>query len=168
MTKRLDILKASLEKKKEKFATKLADHFDDVRSANGQPMNDKRNGHVTLDRWEKQNDALRNLKKETEKTERAIEHEQGKIKEVQAALETLPQPILDKIADGTLTQWRKHPTIFFVVGVDKARLQWEKENSLLVHRYVSQIPDKDQHRKFAVIFNELRALLLVSNPLKKG
>lgn len=69
---RLDILKASLEKKQAKFDKKLDEHFADVRSANGQPLNDKRNGYSTMRRWDKQNDSLSNLQKEIEKTKSAI------------------------------------------------------------------------------------------------
>ena len=47
---RLDILKASLEKKQAKFNRKLNEHFSDVKSANGQPLNDKRNGYSTMKR----------------------------------------------------------------------------------------------------------------------
>ena len=42
---RLKILKSSLKKKEDKFNKKINDHFDDVASANGQPLNDKRPGH---------------------------------------------------------------------------------------------------------------------------
>ncbi len=41
---RLEILKNSLEKKQAKFNEKLNEHFMEVRRANGQPLNDKRNG----------------------------------------------------------------------------------------------------------------------------
>ena len=39
---RLDILKASLEKKQAKFNRKLNEYFSDVKSANGQPLNIQR------------------------------------------------------------------------------------------------------------------------------
>lgn len=55
---RLDILKTSLEKKQAKFYEKLNEHFADVRSANGQPLNDKKNGASTMKRWDKQNNVL--------------------------------------------------------------------------------------------------------------
>lgn len=51
---RLDILKASLEKKQAKFNRKLNEYFSDVKSANGQPLNDKRNGYSTMKRWDRQ------------------------------------------------------------------------------------------------------------------
>ena len=60
---RLDILRSSLQKKETKFNDMLDNHFNDVKSANGQPLNDKRNGRQTLNRWEKQNNSLRNQKK---------------------------------------------------------------------------------------------------------
>ena len=83
---RLEILENSLIKKQEKFDTKLSEHFADVKSANGQPLNDKRNGHVTLNRWEKQNASLLNCEKEIEKTKEAIEKEKRKIVDRENAL----------------------------------------------------------------------------------
>ena len=54
-SKRMEVLQRSLEKKQTKFDRQLQKHVDDVRGANGQPLNDKRNGRATLNRWEKQN-----------------------------------------------------------------------------------------------------------------
>ena len=59
---RLKMLEQSLKKKEDAFDSKLNSHIDDVKSANGQPLNDKSNGSNTQRRWERQNDALRNLK----------------------------------------------------------------------------------------------------------
>lgn len=39
-SKRLEILKRSLEKKQSEFDNKLNSHISDVKRANGQPMND--------------------------------------------------------------------------------------------------------------------------------
>ena len=60
---RLDILKASLEKKQAEFNRKLNEHFADVKRTNGQPLNDKRNGYSTMKRWDRQNDALPECRK---------------------------------------------------------------------------------------------------------
>ena len=72
-SRRMEILQQSLVKKQAAFDKRLQNHFDDVLSANGQPLNDKRNGQATLNRWERQNDGLRSADKEIEKTQRAIE-----------------------------------------------------------------------------------------------
>ena len=56
MSRRLEILKASLAKKQTLFDQRLQQHFDTVKEANGQPLNDKRNGRVTLNKWDKQSD----------------------------------------------------------------------------------------------------------------
>ena len=77
---RLDILKASLEKKQAEFNRKLNEHFADVKRTNGQPLNDKRNGYSTMKRWDRQNDALSRMQKEIEKTQTAIEHEESRIR----------------------------------------------------------------------------------------
>ena len=76
---RLKILKSSLKKKEDKFNKKINDHFGDVASANGQPLNDKRNGPATMRRWDRQNNAISNLQKEIDKTKSAIEREEGKL-----------------------------------------------------------------------------------------
>lgn len=61
MSRRLEILKGSLIKKETLFDEKLQHHFDTVAQANGQPLNDKRNGRSTLAKWDKQSDSLRTL-----------------------------------------------------------------------------------------------------------
>ena len=159
MTQRLEILKASLAKKEAKFDEKINEHFATVGQANGQPLNDKRNGAATFNKWEKQNQSLRNLKEGIEKTKRAIEVEERKIADIEHSKDFIPAEILTLVESGELNQWRKHPFTFFVPGVDKARIVWDGKNQCVAHRYVSQIPDKEQHKKFAKVYNSLSKLL---------
>ena len=160
MTKRLDILTASLEKKNSVFEDRLSAHFDDVKSANGQPLNDKgAKGRATLSRWEKQNDALRNCQEEIEKTERAIEREKDKIAYCELTMAELPQCIVDLVNDGTLRQWRKFPNTFFVNGVEKGRLVFDLKKQFLFQRYASEIPTQEQYAKFREIFIQLQQTL---------
>jgi len=159
MTARLEILRNSLDKKQAEFDEKLADHFSTVKAANGQPLNDKRNGRSTLDRWERQNDSLRSLDSGIQKTRDAIEREESKVALVSLANETTPSEILALVADGVLLQWRKHPNTFFVADVEKARIVWDSDKKVVAHRYVSEIKDRDQHRKFAQVFNGLKTAL---------
>ena len=64
---RLDILKASWKRSRlDLIETERA--FSDVKSANGQPLNDKRNGYSTMKRWDRQNETLSKIQKEIEKT----------------------------------------------------------------------------------------------------
>ena len=156
---RLEILKKSLAKKEDAFNSKLNSHFEDVKSANGQPLNDKRNGQVTLDRWEKQNNSLRNLENGIKKTKDAIEREELKIANVNQVSQGIPKEILDLVADGTLVQWRKHPNFFFVAGVDKARITWDAKRKVVTHRYLSEIKDQEQWSKFRDVYNSLNSLL---------
>ncbi len=155
MTKKLEILKESLKKKQERFDDKLQEHFDTVAQANGQPLNDKRNGVATLSKWEKQNESLRALKEEIEKTERAIEREEWLIKDCENATIILPNPIVELMESGVLNQWRKHPNTFFVAGVDKGRIIWDTKKNVVAHRYYGSIPDNEQKKIFAGIYNEL-------------
>lgn len=154
MSARLEILKASLLKKESAFDARLCEHFDSVRSANGQPLNDKRGGRSEVARWDRQNNALRNHAEGIEKTKRAIEREECVIAQVALACAELPEPISRRLAEGSLQQWRKHPRTFFVTGVDKARIV-VLPNNQVAHRYANQITDREQYRLFSRTFNEL-------------
>lgn len=156
---RLEVLKNSLKKKEEKFNNKLSEHFNDVKQANGQPLNDKRCGQSTMRRWDRQNNALSNLQDEIEKTKKAIDKEESKIKGVEYITSLLPAEIVSLIEDGTLIQWRKYPHVFFVDGVSKARLIWDLNKKQIAHKFTSSIQDKEQYKKFASIFNSLAVKL---------
>ena len=154
---RLDILKASLEKKQAKFNRKLNEHFSDAKSANGQPLNDKRNGYSTMKRWDRQNDTLSKMQKEIEKTQTAIEREESRIRCIDRNRSSMPEEIQTLINDGTLRQWGKYPHIMFVEGVDKARIIWDDRKKVVMHKFVSSITDTEQRRKFARVYNSLNA-----------
>lgn len=79
MPTKIEILNSSLKKKEEVLDNKLKEHFDTVALANGQPLNDKRNGHKTIAKWESQNDSIRRQMKSIERTRVAIEKEEWKI-----------------------------------------------------------------------------------------
>ena len=160
---RLDILKASLEKKQSKFDNKLDEHFSDVRSANGQPLNDKRNGASTMKRWDKQNNSLLNLQKEIEKTKSAIEYEEGKLIDIASNKSRMPKEITDLIDNGVLKQWGKYPHIMFVDGVDKARIIWDDKKKQVLHKFTNTLTDKEQRKKFAQVYNSLHAAINQSN-----
>lgn len=155
MTKKLEILKASLKKKEAMFNEKLNNHIATVKQVNGQPLNDKRNGKATLSKWESQNNSLKSLQSEIEKTKRAIENETAKIKNVEHTNNILPSEIIDLINEGTLIQWRKYPNMFFVEGIEKARIIWNAKQKRLGHKYFNLVIDIEQRKKFANIFNQL-------------
>jgi hypothetical protein len=153
---RLDVLQTSLEKKTAKLDAAFDNHFTDVASANGQPLNDKRNGAATTARWDKQSATIRNAQSEVKKTERAIERETDTIAGVEIANETLPQWVLDMVKAGELVQWRKHPDTFFVPGVDKGRVKFDLKTGAFCVRYLSDVP-KDQYPKFRDTVNKMLA-----------
>lgn len=157
---RLEILTQSLEKKEAELERRLDAHFDDVKRANGQPLNDKRNGQATINRWEKQSYAIKNQKESIEKTKAAIEREENKRNATNYAYECMPQPIKELIDDGVLTIWRKHPNTMFVCGIKKARISYRKGK--LVHKYAYLIEDDEQYDEFMAIFNT------ISDKLKNG
>jgi predicted DsbA family dithiol-disulfide isomerase len=159
MSKRLEILKKSLAKKEQQLNAKFEQHFATVKQANGQPLNDKRNGQATLNKWERQNESIRTMQKSIEATKQAIEIEEGKIKVVEHANTFIPKEILELVETGELIQWRKHPHTFFVNGIDKARIIWDEKRKAVAHKFVSEILIQEQRTKFAKIYNHLNALL---------
>lgn len=163
MTKRLEILKNSLTKKEQELQEKFKAHFETIAEANGQPLNDKRNGQATLNKWEKQRQAIRNLQKSIQKTKDAIQFEEGKIMNIEASKNYVPKEILDLVESGQLTQWRKYPHTFFVVGIDKARIFWDKEKKKVYHKFASEIKDKEQNAKFYAIYKSLSDVLNLPN-----
>lgn len=152
---RLEILENSLIKKKDEFNKNLQEHFDTVAKSNGQPLNDKRCGASTMRKWDKQSESLRALEDSIKKTENAIEIEKSKIRGVELTNEEIPTPILDMVKNGTLTQWRKHPNRFFVVGVDKARIIWDLKTKTLKYQYANRITNKEQYNKFRSVLVDL-------------
>lgn len=155
MAGRLEILEGSLKKKQQLFEDKLQKHFDTVRRSNGQPLNDKRNGRATLDKWDRQNDSLRNLQDSIKKTEDSIEREKAKIEAVARAKEVLPTSMLTLIESGELIQWRKYPNICFVAGVEKARIGWDAKKKVVYHKFSNWIKNQEQWARFREVFNRL-------------
>jgi len=159
MSKRLEILKKSLVKKEQQLEQKFETHFATVKQANGQPLNDKRNGQATLNKWERQNEGIRNQKESIEKTKRAIEKEEWKIKDVEQTNTYIPTEILELVEKGELNQWRKHPNTFFVPDVDKARIVWDNKRKVVAHRYAHLITEQEQRTKFVRLYNVLNSVL---------
>lgn len=159
MSKRLEILKNSLAKKEQQLNAKFDEHFATVKQANGQPLNDKRNGQATLNKWERQSDSIRTLQKSIETTKRAIEIEEMKIAQVEHVNGFIPAEILKLVESGDLIQWRKHPHTFFVPGVDKARIVWDEKRKVVCHKFVSAITVQEQRTKFVRTYNPLGLLL---------
>ncbi|MFV8932044.1 hypothetical protein [Serratia fonticola] len=152
MSKRLEILKSSLAKKEARFNERLQNHFDTVKQANGQPLNDKRNGRATLNKWDKQSDALRALESSIQRTKDAIQQEEMKI--ASASSVSIPPFMQKAIADGLITQWRKFPRFFFVNGVKHGRIVLDEKTGLIAHRYLSKV-SKDEYPLFRDVFNSL-------------
>ncbi len=154
-TKKLEILESSLIKKKSVLDDRFERYFASVKQANGQPLNDKRNGQVTLDKWDRQSEAIRNQKESIAKTERAIEKEQYKIIDTEEVKETLPSIILEMLETRHLIQWRKHPNTFFVKGVDKARIVWDDKKRIIFTRYRGTITEQEVWKIFTSTFNTI-------------
>ena len=156
---RLTTLEASLAKKQECLNALTQTHMDSVREANGQPLNDKRNGMATMKRWDKQQAAISAQLKEIEKTETAIEDEQDKLAEIAAWREILPQPLLTAIDSGEIVQWRRHPNRFFVSGVPKARIVWDEKTGKLSSAHANNLAG-ESHDKFNAVFCRLKKEIL--------
>ena len=167
MTKRLEILNQSLVKKEQQLNAKFDEHFATVKQPNGQPLNDKRNGQATLNKWERQNEGIRTMQKSIEATKQAIEIEEGKIKDVEYVNTFIPTEILELVESGDLIQWRKYPHTFFVPGVDKARIVWDEKRKVVAHKFVSAITVQEQRSKFVKIYNSLNKILNVKLQYEK-
>jgi len=154
-TKKLKILKASLIKKEAVLADRFERHFASVKQANGQPLNDKRNGQATLNKWDKQNEAIRNQNESIEKTKRAIEKEEYKIIDTEGVKESLPSIMIEMLESGQLIQWRKHPNTFFVKGVDKARIVFDPKKNIIFTKYRNTITEQDIWKIFVSAFNTI-------------
>ena len=152
---RLEILQNSLAKKKAEFDLKLQHHFDTVKQANGQPLNDKRCGASTVRKWDKQSDALRTLEESIKKTENAINIEEGKMKDVEASKDEVPEIFFKLVEEGKLTQWRKYPNRFFVVGVEKARFIWDNKKKGLFTKFTKSIPNEEQATIFRSVCKDI-------------
>lgn len=150
---RLEILKASLAKKEALVDAKISNHFETVASANGQPLNDKRNGASTMRQWERQNDSIRAAVAGVEVTKAAIEREENKIAGCEIVKDSLPASILEALENGVITQWRRHPETFFVVGVEKGRFVWK--DGKLWHRYAKEIPTDEEKDIFYALYKKL-------------
>lgn len=152
MSRRLEILKASLAKKQALFDQRLQHHFDTVKEANGQPLNDKRNGRATLNKWDKQSEGLRNIEKSIQRTKDAIEREEMKVALAESV--SIPVYMQEAIDEGLITQWRKHPRFFFVTGVKHGRIVLNEENGMIGYRYLNKI-SKEEYPTFRDVFNKL-------------
>ena len=161
MSKKLEILKQSLAKKEQLLASKFDQHFATAKQANGQPLNDKKNGQATLNKWERQNEGIRNANKSLDKTKEAIDLEETKIKAVEYVNSFIPDEIKNLVDKGELIQWRKFPYIFFVPEVDKARIIWDEKRKVVAHKFVGAITIQEQRSKFVKIYNSLNAILNV-------
>lgn len=148
LSKKLEILQGSLLKKEKELNSRLEAVILHQKITNGQPMNDKRNGASWFKKKEKLDNSIRNLMVSIEKTKVAIEKEQAKLAGVAKSRNYLPKPLLDAIADGLIVQWRKYPNRFFVIGVEKARLIWNKKKGKLQCCYTSEIPNEEQFKLF--------------------
>jgi len=154
-TKKLKILKASLIKKEAVLDQRYETHFASVKQANGQPLNDKRNGQATLNKWDRQSEAIRKQKESIEKTKQAIKKEEYKISDTEGAKKELPSVILEMLETEQLIQWRKHPNTFFVKGVDKARIVFDPKKRIIFTRYRDSITEQDVWKLFVSAFNTI-------------
>ena len=105
-----------------------------------------------MKKWDKQSDGLRKLQDSIQRTKDAIEREETKIALVSQV--ELPAYIQQAIDDGLITQWRKHPRFFFVVGVSGGRIVLDEKSGIIGHRYLSKV-SKDEYPTFRDVFNKL-------------
>jgi len=152
---RLDILKNSLEKKKQVLDSRYDAYFEDVKRGNGQPMNDKRNGQATLNRWDRKSNSIRSAEEAIKVTEEAIIKHEYREKAIERTKSILPAPLLDSLTSGDIRQWHRFPNYFFVKGVEKGRFFWDTKTKCIRLKYMSQIPNKEQKDLFISVVRQL-------------
>lgn len=159
MADRLTTLKLSLEKKQTELDNRFTKLFGLYHGRQGQPIQkDIASDQRLVKQSDKADQAIRNQQAEIEKTKAAIEREQNAVDRVNSV--ELPEAIKQLLADGVITQWRKFPNRFFVVGVDKARIVYFPETRAIAPHYHTEIKDPEQYKVFAKVFNELRSILI--------
>ena len=159
---RLEILEESLRKKKDLLNEKINDLFSAVAETNGQPLNDKKDFRKNVKRFNKKNNYIIRQEDEIEKTVRAIEKEKMLLKNIESSRNKLPSPVIELIEKKIITQWRRFPDHFFVVGVEKARIIL-RDNNKLYFKYTENIPNENQRIIFNKVFNDLQKKLSLLN-----
>ena len=163
--KRLEILQNSLAKKEAKQNNNFTSLYKHQAMTHSSPVNDKRCGSAWFKAHDKINDDIRNQYAAI----KAIEQEEKRQLINEDAREMLleyPQAIIDLVEAGTLFQWNKHPNTFFVNGLEKIRIIYEKKEhktkitETLYHKYGSEfasISTKEQIKYFNNLFNDLKS-----------
>ena len=144
-------------KKETAFEGKLDKHFSDVKSANGQPLNDKRNGASTTQRWDKQSSALRTAEKSIKVSQKAILDLEGTQVYLEKMAGAYPPAIIALVKSGKIKPWTKHANTFFVDGVEKGRIFYEPKKHILGNKFANEIPNQAQRTIFVGIYNKLWA-----------
>ena len=130
--------------------------MEDVRGAQGEPMAGHRGGEKVLSRWEAQNRALLRKQESIDKTLSALAREDERDADkafAKSTLSDMPAIIQTMVEDGRLNQWGKHPTVFFVEGVSKARIQIKKGKAY--HRFATKVANNEEFQIFRTVYNEI-------------
>ena len=166
---RLEIFKNSLIKKEAQQDKNFTSLYEHQAMTHGSPVNDKRCGGAWFKAHDRINDSIRNQYASIEKTKQAIEREekrQLRNTDAQDMLLEYPKEIIDLVEAGTLIQWNKHPNTFFVNGLERIRISYEKKElktkitETLYHKYGSEfssISTKEQIKYFNDLFNDLKS-----------
>ena len=166
---RLEILQNSLIKKEAQQDNNFTSLYEHQSMTHGSPVNDKRCGSAWFKAHDRINDTIRNQYESIEKTKQAIEREerrQLRNEDARNMLLEYPKAIIDLVEAGTLIQWNKHPSTFFINGLEKIRISYEKKElktkitETLYHKYgreFASISTKEQIKYFNGLFNELKS-----------
>lgn len=128
----LEKMKNKLAKMEEKKSSMINAHFAEIVPHGGTPfVLDNSKGRASKNRFDKSNDAIRNLSKQIEEQKEKISRMENKIayrttqtKQSKKFIEKNEiSPILFKLQeDGKVKQWARNPQLFFVVGLEKVAL----------------------------------------------
>jgi hypothetical protein len=152
---REQVLVDSLARKQQQFDNRFAVHFDEATARQGQPWHDNAKDRSARKRLDRQDAALHTLKESIQKTEDALARERRKVAAVERTAAILPAAILEALESGTLSQWRRHPTTFFVHGVERARLVWDVDRQQLTTRYLGELKEETARARFLEVARAL-------------
>ena len=128
----LEKMNNKLKTMEEKKSSMINAHFAEIVPHGGTPfITDNSKGRQAKNRFDKSNDAIRNLSKQIEEQKEKINKMENKIayratqtkQSVKFIKKNEISPILLKLQeDGKVKQWAKNPQLFFVIGLEKVAL----------------------------------------------
>lgn len=128
----IEKMKNKLTKMEEKKSSMINAHFAEILPHGGTPfITDNSKGKAAKNRFDKSNDAIRNISKQIEEQKEKISRMESKIAyrttQIKQSVKFIEKNEISSILlklqeDGKVKQWAKNPQLFFVIGLEKVAL----------------------------------------------